>query len=83
MDNNFLAAQRKKTNAWKIFFFAFLCFILMLNIFFRVHHPHFELEKIPGFWAAFGFAGAIILGLISKAIAHRFLERSEDFYDRN
>jgi len=83
MRNNFLDAQRKKTNAWKIFFFTILCFILIVNIFIRVHHPHFELEKIPGFWAVFGFAGAIILGLISKAIAHRFLERSEDFYDRN
>ena len=63
-------------------FFVCLGILVGLNMFIRPHHPHFGLETIPGFWAVFGVAGAILLGRGAKGLAHTVLGKDEDFYDR-
>ncbi len=83
MAGNIFSRQRDKLFFWKKIFYAVLILLLLLNIVIRVHHPHFGLEKIPGFWAVFGLAGALVLGKLSKAAAHTILGRNEDFYDRH
>jgi len=79
----FFTRQKEKTLFWKRFFFGLLVLLLLANFFIRPQHPHFGLEKIPGFWAVFGLGGAILLAVLSKAAAHRLLGRGEDFYDRH
>ncbi|MBF0527745.1 MAG: hypothetical protein HQK55_00460 [Deltaproteobacteria bacterium] len=54
-----------------------------LNLIVHPHHPHFELEKLPGFWAVFGLVGAILLTKIAKGAAHTFLGKPENFYEKN
>jgi hypothetical protein len=61
----------------------FICLglLLVFNLFIRPHDPHFGLDGVPGFWALFGLAGALLLARGAKGAAHTFLGKSEDFYD--
>jgi hypothetical protein len=63
-------------------FFAALGLLLLLNLFIHPHHPHFGLETIPGFWAFFGLAGAVILAKGAKGLAHTALGKDENFYEK-
>ncbi len=44
-------------------------------------HAHTWAEHVPGFWAAFGFLGCILLVVISKTFAHFGVATREDYYD--
>ncbi len=44
-------------------------------------HAHTWIEKIPGFWAIFGFLGCAVLILASKAFGHAGIMKREDYYD--
>ncbi len=61
--------------------FVCLGLLAVLNLWIRPEHPHFGLDRIPGFWAVFGTAGAILLGRGAKGLAHTFLARKEDYYE--
>ncbi|MCP4753876.1 MAG: hypothetical protein GY866_23575 [Proteobacteria bacterium] len=43
--------------------------------------PHFWWQTIPVFDVAFGFFGCILIVLASKWIGHKWLMKSEDYYD--
>lgn len=45
------------------------------------HHAHTEAEHIPGFWAAFGFLGCLIIFAFSKTYGHLGISKREDYYD--
>ena len=48
---------------------------------FVVHrHTYHEAEKIPGFYAIYGFVGCVILVLVAKEM-RRVVMRDEDYYD--
>ena len=49
-----LAKWRDNAKTWKYIFFAVLGVLLVLNVPFVSHHPHFGLDKYPGFFAGFG-----------------------------
>ena len=51
-------------------FFAALGVLVLLNVFIHPHDPHFGLDKLPGFWALFGLAGAVLLAKGAKGLAH-------------
>lgn len=40
-------------------------------------------DQIPGFWAAFGFAGCVLIIVVSKAAGKLWLQRKEDYYERH
>jgi hypothetical protein len=63
--------------------YTVLVLLVLLNIFILPHHPHFALEKIPGFWAIFGAVIAIVLARVAKGAAHTFLGKDVDFYVKN
>ena len=63
--------------------YTVLVLLVLLNIFILPHHPHFALEKIPGFWAIFGAVIAIALARVAKGAAHTFLGKDVDFYVKN
>jgi hypothetical protein len=47
-------------------------------------HPkiHFFWEALPFFSALYGFAGCIAIILGSKALGHRWLQKKEDYYEK-
>jgi hypothetical protein len=61
---------------------AALALLVGLNLFIRPHEPHFGLDAWPGFWAAFGLLGAVLLGRAAKGLAHTVLGRPEDYYEK-
>ena len=44
-------------------------------------HAHTWAEHVPGFWALFGFAGCVLLFVLSKAFGHFGVTTREDYYD--
>ncbi|OHE80654.1 MAG: hypothetical protein A3G75_09630 [Verrucomicrobia bacterium RIFCSPLOWO2_12_FULL_64_8] len=45
------------------------------------HHAHTAVEKLPGFWAGFGFLGCVFLIIASKAFGKAGIVQREDYYD--
>jgi drug/metabolite transporter (DMT)-like permease len=44
------------------------------------HHAHTKAEHLPGFWAAFGFLGCLLIFVFSKTYGHLGISRKEDYY---
>jgi len=44
-------------------------------------HPHFGVDGLFGFNAAYGFLACVAMGLFAKLLGV-FLKRDEDYYDR-
>lgn len=44
-------------------------------------HPHFSLEALPAFYAAFGFISCLLMILLAKLLA-LVLKRPDDYYTR-
>ena len=44
-------------------------------------HAHTAAERLPGFWAAFGFVGCVFLILASKSFGHLGIMTRVDYYD--
>lgn len=44
-------------------------------------HPHFDFERWPGFFAATGFAGCVLLVALARLLGH-MLDRRDDADDR-
>lgn len=42
------------------------------------HHAHTAAEHVPGFWAAFGFAGCLVIFAVSKAWGAAGISTRED-----
>jgi hypothetical protein len=45
-------------------------------------HPH-AWDALPLFYAAYGFLGCVLIIGISKALGKTWLQRREDYYDRD
>ena len=43
---------------------------------------HFYWERLPVFSAVYGFIGCIVIILGSKAIGHLWLQKEEDYYEK-
>jgi len=43
-------------------------------------HPH-AWDIVPAFYAIFGFAGCILIIVVSKALGKKWLQKREDYYD--
>ena len=44
-------------------------------------HPHFEIERIPGFYAGLGFVALVVIVMLGKRFG-TLVKREEDYYDR-
>ena len=60
-------------------FIAILALTVLAEFFIEAH-PHFEIEKLPGFNALLGFIGCVILVFGSKLVG-MWLKRRDDYYD--
>lgn len=44
-------------------------------------HAHTGAEKLPAFWAVFGFIGCVVLIIVSKWFGKLGIMQREDYYD--
>lgn len=80
---DWLERQQRGYENWKKAFFVFLGLLVVLNCFILPHHPHFGLEGLPGFWAAFSLIAAVAMTLVLKKIVFPLISQSEDSHDRS
>jgi hypothetical protein len=43
-------------------------------------HPHFDIERLPGFYAWYGFLTCVAMVLVARLLG-RFLKRRDTYYD--
>ncbi len=60
--------------------FYAICILLVLVDFVVHRHIGFNWEKIPAFYAIYGFVACVLLVLIAKKIRNVVM-RTEDYYD--
>ena len=60
--------------------FYVICGLLVLADFIVHRHIYHDWEKIPAFYAIYGFVGCVVLVLIAREM-RKVLMRSEDYYD--
>lgn len=58
-----------------------ICAVLVVADFFVPKHGPFEIERVFGFYAGYGFLACVGLVLVAK-VMRRVLMRPEDYYDR-
>jgi hypothetical protein len=44
-------------------------------------HAHTTVERLPTFWAVFGFLGCVVIILVSKWFGHLGIMTREDYYE--
>ena len=66
---------------FKRVFYPFIGFLVILDIFLHRDHVTFLWDRIPGFWSVYGFLATVVMIVVSKAIGHAWLMKSEDYYD--
>ena len=71
---------KRHISTLKITFFIYLGILVLFDIFLSREHAHYFVDKIYAFWTFFALAGCFLLIRISKAIAHLFLAKDEDYY---
>lgn len=61
---------------------AVLCALALIADFFYTKNPKFDIERVPGFYALYGFGVSAALVLTAKQM-RRVLRRDEDYYERD
>lgn len=61
-------------------FYAVLAILLVLG-FLVPGHPDFSWERLPGFFALYGFISCVVIIAVSKILGKLLLTRKEDYYD--
>jgi len=71
----------KKNNLKKLWRFFLVCLgaLVLIDFFIERHGDRFW-EKIPAFYALYGFVACTFIVLFAKKL-RRFLKRGEDYYD--
>lgn len=69
-----------KRSMWRKVFFAGLTILVVLNFVVPNLHPHFGVDKYPGFWPAFGLIVGVIMIYLVKKIVQPLIKRPEDYY---
>ena len=60
--------------------FYALCGLLVIADFVLHRHIGFEWEKIPAFYALYGFIACVVLVIVAKEM-RKLVMRKEDYYD--
>jgi hypothetical protein len=70
---------------WLVAFVVSLVVLILLEVFLVTGHGHntFPWSGVAGFFALFGVFGCLFLIAFAKLIGHYWLQRKEDYYDRN
>ena len=76
-----LESMMDNTKALKRIAYGVLAITVVLDFFIERHHNVFFWDEIPGFSAVYGFVSCVLIVVVSKALGHSWLERSEDYYN--
>lgn len=70
---------------WLMVAITVLVIFLLLDLFLIRGHVHIEFpwSHITGFFSLFGFIGCLAIIAVAKLIGHYWLQRGEDYYDKN
>ena len=71
---------RKKTIKKLIVFSLIILGLLIFIEFFIILHHHFDVERIFGFHAIFGFLSCVALIIFAKLLGF-LIKRKDDYYD--
>ncbi|OGX04646.1 MAG: hypothetical protein A3G87_02870 [Omnitrophica bacterium RIFCSPLOWO2_12_FULL_50_11] len=66
---------------FKRIFYAVLALLVVVDFFVHREHVTFLWDTIPGFMSLYGFVATVLMIVVSKAIGHAWLMKSEDYYD--
>ena len=77
-----LGKARQNLGFWKKVMYAIMILLVGLNVLIYPHHPHFEGEGTPGYWAVFALVATVLMVRICKGAAHTILGKKEGYYDR-
>ena len=72
--------EKPENIKWMLRIFYGICALLVIVDFFVHRHIYHSWEKIPAFYAIYGFIGCVVLVLIATEM-RKFLMRKEDYYD--
>ena len=62
---------------------ALLALLVLADVLFvSKEHAHTLIERIPGFWAVFGFVACAVIIIVSKWYGHLGIMTREDYYDK-
>ena len=78
----FLEYLHTRSVAIKWLFFALLVIIPLCDLFVERHAVHFFGDRISCFWSLFGLIVCLGMIVLWKWLAHAWLERDEDYYDK-
>jgi len=78
MQDHWLARDSSIRLMWRGF--VAVLALTVLAEFFVEHHPHFDLEGLPGFGAWYGFLACAAMILFAKLLG-LFLKRPDKYYD--
>jgi hypothetical protein len=70
-----------KTIQWILRIFYSICILLVIADFVVHRHIVTEAEKIPAFYAIYGFTACVILVIIAAKM-RKYVMRDEDYYDK-
>lgn len=71
----------KGLRTWHWMALALLTVISIAGQLIGAHESGGWWERVPGFWAAFGFVGCVVIIVASKAVGKFGVQRREDYYD--
>ena len=80
--SRFLEYLHSRRIAVKWLFFAILVIIPLCDLFVERHEVHFFGDSIYCFWSLFGLIICLVMIVFWKWLAHAWLERDEDYYDK-
>lgn len=67
----------------KLCAYALMVVLVIIDVFTHRHHVSFFFDRIPGFSAIFGFVSCVLIIVGSKALGKLWLQKKEDYYDRD
>lgn len=70
----------EKVKMWRKVMFAIMGILVVLNIIISNPAPHFVVDRVPGFWPAFGFLVGVVMVFFVKKIVQPLIKRPEDYY---
>lgn len=68
---------------WILFTITGIIIFALFDLFLAEHHFDFPWTHIAGFFLLFGLFGCLFLIGFSKLLGHYWLQRGEDYYDRD
>ncbi len=70
---------------WLVVFITVLVIFVLLDLLLESGDSPaaFAWFRLAGFFSLFGFIGCLVLILVAKLLGHYWLQRKEDYYDRN